>query len=394
MPRPSVLLVHGIASRGDWHETVADVLEPHFTCVPVKYLQYVRLGWLKVPSLSWFLLLPVGTAIAAEVLGAGPRRHVWIAFLTFLVLVGVWEWRRRRSALADVRRRYDDVERLGEVPHLIAHSLGTYLTCRLLRLPYVRLGRVVFVGAPLPRRFWVGRLNANQLTAVRNEVGKKDGVVLLVGLVSRLMPGFGAAGWAGFQEPAARVHTLAKDGERCDSCAAGRPAGPLVHNAGVEEFTHSDAFIGTGYAERFWLPFLWDMAGSELAEFHAACARAVTLEEEENWPELESHERQLRRREWRLWGGAIRSPMCLEDYVRRYVESRARVLAEDLQPATLADLTNRAVRLTWWASTDARAERRKPKEGRDDRILLGLRPVQAVRRAVNAVFPGSSGTGP
>jgi hypothetical protein len=155
----------------------------------------------------------------------------------------------------------------------------------------------------------------------------------------------------------------------------------------VDEFTHSDAFLGTGYAERFWLPFLWDVPGSELVEFHAACAKAVTLEEEENWPELESHERDLRRRSWRLWGGVASPPMTLEDYVRHYVACRARAMGQRMEPAALARLTDRAVRLTWWASTDARAERRKPRDEREEAVQLALKPVQAVRRAVNAVFP-------
>jgi len=394
MPRPAVLLIHGIASRGGWHKTVADALEPHFRCVSVRYTQYIRLGWLKVPSLSWFLALPVGAGLVAETRGFGLGRYRWAGLLVALAVVGVWEWVRRRSALARFREIYDGVERLGEVPHLVAHSLGTYLTGRLLRLPYVRFGRIVFVGSPLPRAFWMGRLEARQLTAVRNEVGRKDGLVLLVGLVSRLMPGFGPAGWAGFEGPKDRVHTLSADGEHCDSCARARPDGPLVHNASVAEFTHSDAFIGTGYAETYWLPFLWDLPGPELVAFHEACARAVTLEEDENWPELEKHESELRRREWRLWGGVIESPMSLEEYVRYYVECRARALELSLNPATLARQTDRAVRLTWWAVTDARAERKKPKGERQEAVLLALKPVQAVRKAVNAVFPAPAGSRP
>jgi hypothetical protein len=208
------------------------------------------------------------------------------------------------------------------------------------------------------------------------------------------MPGFGAAGWAGFAEPADRVHGFLIGGEGCEACAAGRTDGRLVHNARVDEFTHSDAFIGTGYAERYWLPFLWDVPGAELVEFHAACAKAVTLEEEENWPELESHERELRRRSWRLWGGGASAPMTLEGYVRYYVECRARATGQRMEPAALAGLTDRAVRLTWWASTDARAERRKPRELREEAILTGLQPVQAVRRAVNAVFPPAARSRP
>ncbi len=186
-----------------------------------------------------------------------------------------------------------------------------------------------------------------------------DGVVLLVGLLSRLMPGFGAAGWAGFSGPADRVHILSADGEHCDSCARRRPDGPLVHNANVAEFTHSDAFIGTGYAERYWLPFLWNLPASELVAFHEACARAVTLEEEENWPELEAHEAELRRRTWRLWGAVV-PPMSLEGYIRLYAECRARALQQEIDRTTLAGLIDRAVRLTWWAAAGARTSAPSP----------------------------------
>ena len=213
--------------------------------------------------------------------------------------------------------------------------------------------------------------------------------MLLVGFLSRFMPGFGPAGWAGFESPADRVHGFSGGVEECEACAAGRVAGPLVHNASVDEFTHSDAFIGTGYAERFWLPFLWDVPGAELVEFHAACGRAVTLEEEENWPELESQEKELRQRQWRLWGGAASAPLS------------SRGLCAPLRgvprasPGSDAGAGRRGAvdgpgRATHLVGDNGRAGRAaEARDEREDAVLRALKPVQAVRRAVNAVFPAA-----
>lgn len=387
MARRSVLLVHGINSRGDWYDSVVDVLEPHLRCVRVHYPQYVRLGWLKVPSFSALTLLPCAALLLLRLAGL-PRapvpRWVWAALVLGPVLLAGWEWLRRRAALAIVRTGYDDVRRTGEIPHVLAHSLGTYLLGRLLGVPGVQYGRVVFVGSPLPARFWEDRLHRCQ--QVRNEVGRMDAVPLLTGLVSRVMPGFGNAGWARFTAPAGRVHTLLPGGDTCALCAAAPLPGPLVHNVEVGAFTHSDAFISTGYAERFWLPFFFGVPGGELVEFYEACAKARRLEEERNWPELEAHERAFRARKWRLWGEGWESPDTVADYIRKYVEGRSRVTGRPVSPELLDDCTAQATRLTWLAVAEAREERGKDKADRDPERIRALHPVQAVRKAVEAAL--------
>jgi len=204
--------------------------------------------------------------------------------------------------------------------------------------------------------------------------------------VSRLMPGFGAAGWACFTAPAPSVHTLAAGSDDCGRCATAAPAVPLVHNVPVDEFTHSDAFIGTGYAERYWLPFFLDLPGDELADFYEACARAKRLEEERDWPELERHERAFRERRWRLWGPAGGAPAALAEYIREYLACRARLLHSAPPPATREDWVDRATRLTWLAVADARVERARPPAERDAGRLRAAHPVQAVGRAVDAVM--------
>jgi len=391
MARRSVLLVHGINSRGEWYEPVADVLEPHLRCVRVYYPQYVRLGWLKVPSFSALLALPGLLLLPFALLGlpwARLRPWAWAVLLLAPVLLGVSEWLRRRAALAHVRTAYDAVRRTGEVPHVLAHSLGTYLTGRLLGIPGVRYGRVVFVGSPLPRGYWNGGRLEN-VGQVRNEVGRSDVVPLSTGLASRMMPGFGDAGWAGFAGPADRVHTLPAGRDTCDLCALAPTPAPLVHNAAVGEFTHSDAFIGTGYAERFWLPFFLGAPGHELAEFYEACALARRLEEEGNWPELERQEAAFRGRRWRLWGEGWEAAETLPDYIRRYVACWCRLTGLEAGAENTADWTDRAVRLTWLAVAEAREEREKPPAERDPGRLHALHPVQAVRRAVEAARAGS-----
>ncbi|HTK30702.1 MAG TPA: hypothetical protein VL332_01970 [Candidatus Saccharimonadaceae bacterium] len=392
MAKRALLLIHGIESTGDWFEPIVDVCEPHFECIGVKYTQYLHWGWAKLPCLSWLLLLPllpapiVGILFLLHRLGhAGPV--LLVGALVLALTAGVFailEIQRRASVLRLIKQRYDQTARQGEPPHVVAHSLGTYVMGRILRKwPDVRYERVVYVGSPLPRDFWNEVIDSKRVGHVRNEVGKMDLVVRLTGVLTRVMPGFGDAGWFGFSLPADRVHALADDGS-CVICESSSGGGAFIHNASVGEFTHGDAFIGPGYAERFWLPFLWGISGADYTEFRDTCVRAARLEDEGNWPELQDVESTLRSRTWRLWQC---TPQSLNDYVGRYLLGWQHSHGRSLTDKQVQEVVDVALRLTWRAVAQAMEERRLPiRESRRESVLVRVRPLQAVRCAVESAL--------
>jgi hypothetical protein len=54
----------------------------------------------------------------------------------------------------------------------------------------------------------------------------------------------------------------------------------------------------------------------------------------------------------------------------------------------VSDVADRAIRLVWWGVKEAVEERRKPKEKRDENVVLKLYPLTAMGAAVSSVVEG------
>jgi len=390
--RDSVLMVHGVWSNGAWHKEVAWVYKPHFReCISIKYPQYRWFGPLALilePYVVVVLVLVVVVLYKWPVAG-----YFKIALYGFLLIVAyLATYLRRTRAFNTVLRQASPYAQRPFQPqtHLIAHSLGTYLMGRALRdRPEFHLGRVVLVGCVIPRSFAWSELRAKCL-AVRNELARKDVVVYLAWLMSWLIRGLGISGFSGFNGPPDLIHDVENPSQVCTSCPTPTV---LVHNMLARALGHSGTFVGTGYAEAFWLLFFWGIEPPEYAEFIDLCNAAAGLERE--WstvsraaghedPRLIEIKARLRNRIWRWCSGTF------GDYVAQEVQSRFPTSGEPLQFSVGLAITG-----TWQLVRQGmearllRIDRKRQGLPDDPAVELAtawLNPKEAVRRAV-ALLP-------
>lgn len=280
--RERVLTIHGIESSGDWQEDVARAFAPHFACKTIKYPHYRWLGPLKLLLEPYvFLVLGVIVAVALFLMKYSSRTGWFVLASLFLIAYFASYW-RRSCAFNHVLKQvslYAQPDDQSET-HLIAHSLGTYLMGLALRKrANIHLGRIILVGCVLPRSFPWKTLTALSGTGyrfidVRNEVGRKDIVVWSAWAMSWLVRGLGVAGLRGFKGEEKFIHTLSNPGV----CPQGNSCSAKIHNMLSEYLGHSDAFVGSGYAEAFWLPYLWGIEPEEYQQLRLSCKLAAGLE--------------------------------------------------------------------------------------------------------------------
>lgn len=390
MSHPLVLLIHGVNSTGEWHETTTKECRGVFDCHPVKYRHYHGLtGPIKVyvwptaalsilglcaalllenPLLRHFAVLGVlgvafGLVVYAEyewsrraVIALPPILLLVIGFIGAIadplaerlrlaiplgaivalslyldlreyghprvsivqacaaalaaLAIATWgaayvlehpevaawtlaglaclaalePWIRRRAAFRCVRRQIDEARKRQPCPHVVAHSLGTYVLGHLVNEDErFFLGRAIFTGCVLDRSFpWhdnVGPDTIPKLRGVKNYVGKLDLVPMLTGLLRATwvaltapvrVPGvnkathfvgafvrwrpLGRAGQGGFHDRALVVHSQAAD-TICGHCAPAASA--PVHNVRARFAGHSTLNQDPDYQCFQWLPFFW-----------------------------------------------------------------------------------------------------------------------------------------
>lgn len=392
MPKPLIITVHGINSDGEWQERLEYALHPHFDFAHIKYDEYRFRGETKL------LIGPVAIAAAT---GAS------LMLLFIALLLGVFNWKlilvpagllilglaeaalRLRKLVSWFKREIELRTRRGaepfrlptRPPHVVAHSLGTFLIGMILRLhPDVRLGRVILAGCVLPRRFdWEAyHLENKAFNAVRNEVGKKDWVVRIAGYATHLVWGLGNAGVVGFTDHKRShrgrvlelvqgsqfVHSVFDAYGPCSNCSATTEYAK-VHNFHLAESNHKTPFIGNGHVTTFWLPFLWGIEPKTYRDFRDLCFTAAELPVGPALRIVESELSDL----YLPW-----AKQSLGDWVRNGIQ--VRYDPEEGQTYSLEDLVERAVRLIWRQVSDAE----KGLESSDC-----LNPERAITGAVEAV---------
>jgi hypothetical protein len=111
-------------------------------------------------KLTWKLALAgsvVASLAAASVTWLAARPGSLLAWWTVAVLglLAIFEpWIRRKQAFQFVKGRIENAIQQTHFPHMVAHSLGTYLTGHMLNEDEeLRLGRVFFTGCVLDRSF-------------------------------------------------------------------------------------------------------------------------------------------------------------------------------------------------------------------------------------------------
>ena len=320
MRHQKLITIHGISTAGEWQEMVEHVLGSQFSYSAIKYGHYRHLGAVKLLVSPVFTLLAVGCLTLAAM--SGPRvgltsTEFWVPMGILVIVSGHLLARKLRARTLNFIDGKFVTEREFRPPHLIAHSLGTYLAGSLLsRSDSLRFDRIVLTGSVLsPKYNWAqlnacGRFGCGQ---VRNEVGKKDLVVWGAFFLHGWNGAFGRSGFSGFHQCEA-VHNLSGAFEKCPRCEAGAGGQALVHNVPHTEVGHSDLFITPAYCDTFWLPFLVGLHPQEYRDFGDLCLTAAELEVEDFHGELPSVIAQLNETSWAWCRGT------LKDHLRKRLQ--------------------------------------------------------------------------
>jgi pimeloyl-ACP methyl ester carboxylesterase len=384
--KPLVVSVHGINSKGAWQEGVESVLGPFFRCVSVKYPYYRPLGAFKLILEPWIFWLTAGLYVVARITSRWlliPQAYynelIWVVVVFGAAHVAA---RIRRSlALRRFRTTVETAAVPGDRGHLIAHSFGTFLAGRALeKYSHLEFDSMIFVGCVLARDFdWdqVLRKNPRAFNRIRNEVALRDRVVKLAYRCRRLVKGLGDAGVSGFTGPG--IHRMESPWDNCSCCATEESR---IHNVLYSQLGHSELLEGQGHAERFWLPFLWNMHPLGYDEFLGLCAGAELARAQKSMVLLDVVQRELRDYEADWTSGR------LEEFVEREVRERCTRLSVDA--AWIGDRVDDAIPFVWDSVNKARDLLRKQRVPSDDRRLSVLYPPTAIGHAVERAMKQAS----
>lgn len=378
-----VVLVHGIRTDGPWFAPTVERLRPFFDCVEYGYDGYAHAVWgaVRVAFTPRVLLASLIAAIVAALLAlrSFDALYARLLFPAAVLAIGLCAARlaadrQLTAAINEFARFYDEeLHHSGRPPHLIAHSLGTYLAGNATaRFSPVRFNRIVYCAAVVRRNFdWKAFTSQGRVRYVRNETGLKDPVPLVTALLSLFGREFGSAGLHGFEPKASVVHSVPEQDRVCPSCVSGRAP---VHNLPLP-FEHSDYFEGGLQCEEYWLPFL---LGYDPVEYRLLADMCCELESCENLGMDEARdeiEAQLRALEWSWLQGATLEQAILKR-VKKIHPHITHDLAYLVRPYVLHSLG-----LFWRAIAKAKAERAEKHYSRASAIN-GSDPIWTLRQCV------------
>lgn len=381
-----VLCIHGINTAAQWQDELKAILAPHFNPVSIRYRQYRWLGDWKLVFEPWVVLiglLILGLASWRQWLPSAHFKTGFVVGLIVVVLTAVAvRGIRRRLALRKVWKqasRY--MVNTSRAPHVIAHSFGTHLLVTMLeRFSAARSDRVVLVGCVLNTDLDWRALKDRRPTAfreVRNDWTNRDPVVWLAGLIQKCVPGFGRAGFLGFDPGSTWVHNVPNPASICDQCTKKRDA--LLHNVDCSGLGHSDAFLGPAHASRFWLPYFWGMDSAEYGLLLDMCETAADLYELGDQHRLSVVVSELLDRQW-SWAG-----QALGEYLRTLIRSDARHVSTELDETVLRSA------ILFFRSLDRGRNASESIEDGQARWLHFLSPWAAASLVVNELLSSPRG---
>jgi len=393
-----VFLIHGILSFGTWHHKTAQVLEPHFKCERVRYLNYI-FGPVGIIIGRWNALLAAAFLLLAVFLHV----HFWmrVAFIfTSIALFAIALFAeaplRRRYTVHLVRRKIEQKLHPNERCHVIAHSMGCYLMGSYAAGFRARLKKVIMVGSVLPQEFdWQGCCAGEKPSVagdIRNEIAKNDWVV---GLADRAMrrlprwrywstPDIGASGLKGFRGHPSQVHDIANPFQGCQECDPGAFA--KVHNVYHDEVGHSDIVSNSLHARDFWLPYLWGLVPWEFVDFLELCIACEVLEREGNIKKLMVVEGHLHKAVW-TWPRYGRQQISFKSFIQERVTNRLKSKRKPYPRELVHRYTALVIRGVWQMVGAAFREYDKPIAERDPEAARMLYPHAAVTRVLRKLVP-------
>ena len=371
------------------------------------------------------ILASLAAALGMAMLAAHPGNVPLAMTLAALGLAAIVEpWLRRAKAFQLVRRRLEEEIQHSPFPHVVAHSLGTYLTGHMLNEDEdIRFGRVLLTGCVLDRSFpwgdFLGPETRQACWEVRNYVGQLDLVPIGTGLLRGIWIGstcfartgglrrvtsfvgnwmrwrpLGRAGQAGFRDQPAMVHSLRAD-IACPFCASDMFRAP-VHNIAVRFGAHSTINRDPEYQRFRWLPCLWGDWPDKFDWWKENCRigwKALAALMGENVGGLTEEETAdyrttLRTAERNLLAGPWYFPLTplddrtvvrgrgLRAYVQQIIDSL------DLKPAPDVDIIMKRVpAFVFWNVAKALDEKKQPNGNK--RMIALLEPRKALFAAVS-----------
>jgi hypothetical protein len=381
MAKEVVITIHGVNPDRGWQPAIRDVLKPHFEVLAHRYPDYdTAIGPVRAVADIW--LLAISAVAFLLFLYSVVSGHWWnaavaaFAFAVLFPLCLMFGWGRRVVNTKRLMRYISEKAQSGS-PHVIAHSLGTYLVGGVIRkYTGVTFGRVLLVSCVLPRDFpWARTVKERprSVRSVRNEFGTSDRVVKAVGRIRWLVRDLGTAGDLGFHEMEGLIHTSPSPVAVCPACGAP----PVrVHNVPLREYGHSEVFLGRRHARELWLPFLWGFPADELNGYLEDLRVTAELIRGMRWNEAEKIIN-------RLFGTCFTwtHGMTLKDSVMDVVKGRIS-LGLQLPDGLSVERVVSEVRLTLPVITaDALAESVRPNP--DEKIAWPLHPNNAIAKVVD-----------
>lgn len=394
--KPYVISIHGMSTDGLWQEGAAAVLEPYFNYKTFKYVEFRK--W-AIPKLG----AAVGAFFLVLLVSMLCRRYGVISYKHFVTLIICatlayscgyiyinYLFRRVISRLYQ-----EVVEFCGddESPHIIAHSLGTFMIGQALRkFGDLSCDTLILMGCVLRRKFPWDRMGT-QYEYVSNEVAGLDLIPYVASLLSlsSFVKDMGCAGTRGFTGDVSEVHSVfaGPTNPNCGpskcACADHCPlpsCSARVHNVRRGRFSHSDYFEGASHARRFWLPTLWGYDPVLYRQFLGACNK---------WDRLESNnglraecDKAFDKLRTRCWGW---TQGTMEDFIRKQILTELGDTIEP-NPDLLTAIIDVATSVLCKSVVLGAAESRK-RYGRSIVLMEMLDPLTALRRATKSVLENS-----
>ena len=366
--RRVIVSIHGIRSEGAWQEQFEHVFQNHFRFVKFKYGEFRHpLGavfWIALEM--WAIILGAAGVVFAWRSGWLHGWREWAIALLAWIMLGFLA-----NALADLRRkrvvtkfaeRIDCEVQNERSPHVIAHSLGSFVVGRLLQsFPERDFKHIILMGCVLRTKYDWEDL-ADRFEMVRNEVAGRDWVSAAAVLLRPVVPEMGAAGVRGFTQTAStqmpgfvRNFKESEFGMPWRPCLAGCPCGfgkidspaARVLNVPCPRLGHND--LATHRARLVWLPFLWDIPPEIYRRFVELCQDCAAAEAEKRKQDLKTKSDELRKKCW-YW---TRGP--LETFI-------AERLKEETGSDPAPELVTLAVRQLWQTMSRAARHNASPRD--------------------------------
>lgn len=315
-------MVHGVGvlgGRGRWRRTVKRVLAPHFDCKSILYSHYRFLGLLGVLLEPITLILGIASVIALYRMHLTAQLRPWFfVVLGILAVLGIAAgvshlmriWALKSFGSSFLSRP------LPPHPHVLAHSMGSFLVGTCLPEETARFSHIILAGCVIKADYPWDEIKAKNDLAfkqVRNDVATKDRVPWLAekAAKAKLLPGFGISGRTGFTLPT-QVHTVDNPNKTCEQCQNGTHA--LVHNY-VCNKGHSGV-LNPAYASAFWLPWLWGSSSHEYAQWLEQCFVINQQFKNKNWKKVGIFGEKLLKTAW-TWT----QPGNLDEHIQILVKS-------------------------------------------------------------------------